>query len=83
MPTDIGEVGLATRSMLRNRAGRPRSCTSATKLPLIAPIAPSRPARRSAGRPVRSAPAASRDEPAASPPRNRYAGMSASHGEAP
>ena len=28
-PTDIGEVGLATRSMFRNRRGRPRSCTRA------------------------------------------------------
>ena len=71
MPTDIGEVGLATRSMLTKRAGRPRSCTSAAKLTVIATSAPSRPVRRSVGRSDRSAPAASSDEPPATPPRNR------------
>src|SRR5271165_1901376 len=39
------------------------------------PTPPRRPARRSAGRPVRSAPAASRAEPADRPPVNRYAGI--------
>ena len=71
MPTDIGEVSLAVRSMLTKRDGFPRSCTSATMLKPSAARAPSRPERRSAGRPVRSAPAASSEEPAASPPEKR------------
>ena len=82
MPTDIGEVSLTTRSMLRKRSGRPRSWTSATIEKLSAPIAPRRPERREADRPVRSAPAASSEDPAASPPAKRYAGMSASQGTA-
>ena len=41
--------------------------------------APTRPTRRSAGRPVRSAPAASIAEPADSPPANRYAAIFHSH----
>ena len=76
MPTDIGEVGLATRSMWWNRAGRPRSLTRKTALALTAASAVTRPARRNAGRPVSCPPAASSDEPAASPPVNRYAAMS-------
>ena len=67
----MGEVGLATRSMLANRLGRPRSWARAAKLPRMPAMAPSRALRRSAGRPVRSAPAPSSDEPAASPPRKR------------
>src|SRR5215471_599541 len=70
-PTLIGEVTLNTLSMLRNRAGRPRSCTSASMDRAAAPNAPDLAARLSDGRPVRSAPAASRDEPPARPPRNR------------
>ena len=71
MPTDIGEVSLAVRSMLRNRSGRPRSWTSANPLTPSAATAVKRQLRRSAVRPVRSAPNASSDEPAASPPENR------------
>ena len=32
MPIDIGDVGLTTRIMLRNRSGRPRSWTRANML---------------------------------------------------
>jgi len=39
-PMLIGEVTLTTRSMLMNRAGRPRPCTSAAIDRLIAPAAP-------------------------------------------
>jgi hypothetical protein len=81
VPTDIGEVSLATRSMFRNRLGFPRSWTRATIENVNAAIAPSRPERRRVGRPVRSAPAAIIEEPAASPPAKRYAGMSFSHGD--
>ena len=52
MPTDIGEVGLATRSMLTKRLGLPRSCTSAAKLAVIATSAPmssGAPQRRATG----------------------------------
>ena len=59
---------LATRSMLTNRAGRPRSCTSATKLPVIADRA-RRAGPRGAVWSARSAsaPAASSDEPGGQP----------------
>ncbi len=67
----IGEVTLTTRSMLMNRAGRPRSCTSAAIDKLIAPAAPAFAARASSGRPDSCAAAASADEAPASPPRNR------------
>jgi hypothetical protein len=81
VPTDIGEVTFATRSMLRKRLGFPRSCTRATIDTVRAAMAPRRPQRRSVGRPVRSAPAAISEDPAASPPAKRYVGMSASHGD--
>lgn len=71
VPTDMGEVSLATRSMSRKRVGLPRSCTSATMENVRAAMAPSRPERRKASRPVRSAPAAISDEPAARPPAKR------------
>src|SRR5271166_627318 len=75
VPTLIGELGLATRSMWWKRSGRPRSAISRYMLTSRPPNPPRRPARRSAGRPVRSAPAASRAEPADRPPVNRYAGI--------
>ncbi len=71
VPTLIGEVGLATRSMWWNRSGRPRSATRNHMLASRPPSEPSQLARRSAGRPVRSAPAASSAVPAARPPVNR------------
>ena len=79
VPTLIGEVGLNTRSMWWNRSGRPRSATRNHMLASRAPNEPSQLARRSAGRPVRSAPAASTAVPAARPPVNRYAGISCFH----
>ncbi len=68
-PTDSGEVGLITRSMLRNRAGRPRSWTSAPTLTSAPPSAVYRPTVRSAGRPVRSDSAAIDADTPAAPPR--------------
>ena len=71
MPTLIGDVGLNTRSMLMNRAGRPRSLISAAERH---PIAPRRaePARRaSAGDRSGSAPAASIEEAPGEAPGNR------------
>ena len=82
VPTDIGDVGFAVRIMFRNRRGRPRSWTSATSPAAAAQSAPIRATRRRSGRFARSAPAARSDEPAASPPRNRYAGISVPHGAA-
>lgn len=79
MPTDIGEVTFATRSMWWKRDGRPRSFTRKYVLAPTAASALTRPARRSAGRPVSCPPAASSDEPAARPPVNRYAAMSHRH----
>src|ERR1700733_10452962 len=75
-PTLIGELGLNTRSMCRNRSGRPRSCTRATADRLIAPSAPTLATRASSPYPDTSAPAASTDEAPARPPRNRYPGTS-------
>ena len=76
MPTLIGEVTLNTRIMLTNRAGRPRSWTSAASdsVPAAQRAGLRDPAQP--GRPVRSAPAASSDEPPASPPRKKYPAMS-------
>ena len=68
VPTLIGEVSLSTRSMFRNRSGRPRSLTSAAVLTPNAPSATSRELRCIPVRPVISAPAATRADPAASPP---------------
>src|SRR5690606_40812220 len=74
--TDSGDVGLITRSMYRNRAGRPRSCTSAPTLVTAAPAATSRVALRRASSPVASANTAAPADTPAMPPRNRYAGTS-------
>jgi hypothetical protein len=79
VPTLIGEVGLTTRSMWWKRSGRPRSAISRYMLTSRPPKPPRRHDRRSAGRAVRSAPAASRADPADSPPVNRYAGIFHSH----
>ena len=79
VPTLIGELGLATRSMWWKRSGRPRSAISKYMLANRPAKPPRRPARRSAGRPVRSAPAASRAEPADRPPVKKYAGIFHSH----
>jgi len=75
VPTLIGEVGLATRSMWWKRSGRPRSETRNHMLASSAAKEPSQLARRSWGRPVRSAPAPTTAVPAASPPANRYAAI--------
>src|SRR4029077_10345554 len=52
-PTLIGELGLKTRSMLVNRAGRPRSWTRAAADRLIAPSALNLAARASSRGPDR------------------------------
>ena len=70
-PTLIGEVGLATRSMFRNRSGRPRSCTRAAPDSAIAPAAPTFEARASSWWPTACANPASTEEAPASPPKNR------------
>jgi hypothetical protein len=73
-PMLIGEVGLATRSMLRNRSGRPSSLIR-NPVPAVAAAAEMRrPARASDGRPVAAANAASTAAAPDSSPRNRYAG---------
>ncbi len=75
-PMDNGEVGLNTRSMFKNRSGRPRSWISAT-VPAAAPeAASSRQTRVSAGRPVSSAPSARTAAAPLIPPTNRYSGTS-------
>ena len=71
-PTLIGELGLKTRSMLVNRAGRPRSWTRAAADRLIAPSALTLAARASSRWPDRWAAAASTEEAPARPPKNRY-----------
>ena len=71
VPTLIGDVGLTTRSMWWNRSGRPRSLTRNHRLASSPANEPSQLTRRSAGRPVRSAPAATTAVPAARPPVNR------------
>ncbi len=78
--TLIGEVTLKTRIMLMNRAkdgpGRERARPPRPRPAASAPVFA---ARLSPGRPVRSAPAASRDDPAsASPPRKKYPARSTS-----
>ena len=75
VPTLIGELGLATRSIWWKRSGRPRSAISRPMLTSRAAKLPRLPARRRSGRPVRSAPAASRAAPAARPPVKKYAGI--------
>src|SRR5260370_26963143 len=79
VPTLIGEVILSTRSMLMNRAGRPRSCTSAAIDRLIAAAAPVFAVRASATWRELFAPAATPAEAPANPPRNRILGISAHH----
>ena len=68
VPTLIGEVTFATRSMLRNRSGRPRSTTRRTPLTAVAADAETRQRRARRWSPVSRAPAASRADPPASPP---------------
>ena len=70
-PTLIGELGLNTRSMFANRAGRPRSLIRATADRLMAPSALIFAARASGRYPDSWAPAASTDDAPARPPRNR------------
>lgn len=70
-PMLIGDVGLMTRSMLTNRSGRPRSCTSAAKDTPTAVVAVALATRASVRRPVRCAPAASADDAPAKPPKKR------------
>ncbi len=76
----IGEVSLTVRSMLTKRSGRPRSLTSATAPSETATKAESLVLRRKVGRPVSCAPAASRPDPPATPPRNKYAATSCPQG---
>src|SRR2546430_2224244 len=68
-PTLIGELGFSTRSMLRKRVGRPRSCTRAAPDRLTAMVLATLLARASAGRPLSWAAAATTDEAPARPPK--------------
>src|SRR5258708_40016285 len=77
VPMLIGEVTLNTRSMLMNRAGRPRSCTTATIDRLIAPTAPAFAPRAGSGGPEPRAPAARAGGRPASPPGTPRAGRAA------
>lgn len=70
-PMLIGEVGLATRSMLANRSGRPSSAVRNAAPPAALAAASSRPARRSAGRLVAAASAPSTAHAPDSSPQNR------------
>src|SRR3954469_10366428 len=75
-PTDSGEVGLNTRSMCRNRSGRPRSTMSSPTDPSAPTPAKICAALASVGRLVNSPSADRIDEDPAAPPRNRYSGTS-------
>src|SRR3954469_6535468 len=79
LPTLIGDVGLATRSMLANRSGRPRSATRQPAPAVTAAAATTRAGRTRATAPAASAAAASVDDAPASPPRNRYEGIQCRH----
>jgi hypothetical protein len=70
-PMLIGEVGLATRSMFTKRSGLPSSAVRNAAPPAALAAASSRPARRSAGRPVAAASAPSTAHAPDSSPRNR------------
>src|SRR5690348_17753810 len=72
VPTLIGEVGLNTRSMFRNRSGRPRSLTSSSGLTFTAAAATSEEVRARERLPaIRAASDRLADAPAR-PPVNRY-----------
>ena len=68
VPTLMGDVTLATRSMLRNRRGRPRSATRRTPLAATAVDDATRQRRARRWSPVSRPPAASRADPPAMPP---------------
>ena len=79
-PTDIGLWRLKTRSMLRNRAGRPRSEMSSTGDKAAPASAIHRASRANDGSlPARPAAAATSADAPAAPPTNRYAGTSHVH----
>src|SRR3954469_11375514 len=75
-PTDSGEVGLNTRSMCRNRIGRPRSTISTPPDATAPPAAVKCAAFASPGRRVNSPSAPITDDVPAMPPRKRYSGTS-------
>ena len=79
LPTLIGEVTLKTRSMFRNRSGRPRSETRriGEASSIAAPTKRLVRARRSL--PVSRATPCSTDDPPATPPVKRYIGTSGVH----
>ena len=82
MPTDIGEVGFATRSMFTNRDGLAEVVheRGEAQRDRDERAEPSRAAQRRTSGQVGAGGEQRRS--AASPPRNRYAGMSFSHGDA-
>src|SRR5438067_10744599 len=76
LPRFIGEEGLNTRNMLKNRSDRPRSFTSRIGLAVSPAAATTLALRASRWLPVALAASASVDEPPASPPVNRYQAIS-------
>ena len=68
VPTLMGDVGLATRSMLMKRRGWPRSATRRAPLTPTAVDDASRQRRARRWSPVSRPPAANRAEPPATPP---------------
>src|SRR5688572_13506437 len=78
-PTLIGDVILKTRSMLRKRAGRPRSVISSTGFAMEASIATAQERRASRRWPASSAASAKVDAPPVSPPVKKYHGTCGFH----
>ena len=76
VPTLIGEVGLKTRSMLRNRAGRPRSEIRRGGLTDTPASAASRAFLARASLPLKRATRARSADAPARPPAKKYAGIS-------
>ena len=67
-PIDIGERGLKIRSMLRKRAGRPRSAISSAGAGITAPSASLRASAAASWSPTESQATATSAEPEARPP---------------
>src|SRR5947208_2960307 len=75
----IGDGGRTTRSMLTNRAGRPRSEINRPGLASAPATATRRLSRARCGRPDRAAAAPRTDDAPARPPVKRYQGISGLH----
>ena len=78
-PRFIGERGLKTRSMLRKRAGRPRSEINSAGAGTTAASATLRATAAERSSPDRSAASATNADPDAIPPSQKYSGISQVH----